>query len=263
MIRTGTRATLGLAIAASAGLWLLAGTSAADVLETRDGRSLTGSFRGGTEEVVKFETAEGLHLVPVSKVKTLRFDEAPAEAAQAPAPTPAPEREPRAPQATPPARVKPPGRTEQAARAPQPAAAPVDPGPQQVVVPAGTRLRVRIADSLDPRQSAQGDRFAARLDAAIVAGGVTLAPERSTVYGVVSEARTTGPVPNRLQLELTELQIRGQRVPIVTGTQQPVTEGSDAPADAAPPQNARIAGGTLLEFRLLQPLEVRVVREAR
>jgi hypothetical protein len=42
---------------------------------------------------------------------------------------------------------------------------------------------------------------------------------------------------------------------LVTGTQQRVATGSDAPAAPAP-ATQRIPAGTLLEFRLLQPFEV-------
>lgn len=251
------------------GLLALATGSGADVLETRDGHTLNGAFRGATEEVLRFETADGdLHLIPLSKVASVRFGPAPAaakprEAAPAPAaPTAAAPSKARSTRAPAPA-----AQTATPAAAATPAARPAVPAIRRVLVPAGTRLRVRITDSIDPRRSTEGDRFAALLESPITAGDLVVAPAQSKIYGVVTAASTTGPLVNRLQLELKELQIQGQRIAIVTGTQQPVAEtatGGDAPADAAPSsaREARIASGTLLEFRLLQPLEMQV-REVR
>jgi len=261
----GTR-TLGALVLAGV---LGASAAPADVLKTRDGQMRNGVFRGASEEVLKFETPDGgLHLIPVEKVESLRFGAAPAMAggdeSAAPATGRTAEGPVRTPEPAPAAASSPPSAAPEApARSAAPAAQ-TAPVAQRIVLPAGSRLRVRITDSIDPRRSTEGDRFAALLESPIAVGDQVLAPARSKVYGVVAAASTTGPIANRLQLELTDLQIQGRRVEIVTGTHQPAAAeagGPDAPADAAPapPREARVASGTLLEFRLLQPLELQLV----
>jgi hypothetical protein len=224
----------------------LAASVAADVLETRDGRAIEGTFRGATQQVIHFEVGGALQAIPLAEVRALRFG---TTGAPGPAPgTGAPAAAAQQPQA--------PG-------AP-PAAAPATARLRTLSVPAGTRLRVRMADSLEVRRSAVDDRFAAMLETPLVVEGVTVAPAGSKVYGKVAEAKTAGPMGSQLKLELTELMIHGQTLKILTGTQQPVelTAADADPAKAAPAAEApaaqadRIHGGAILEFRLLQPFQV-------
>lgn len=189
----------------------------ADTLVLIDGRVLEGSFRGGTSEFLHFEIDGRLRAVPVTDIVSVGF----------------------------------PG-----AQAAQPAgqAAPAPP-PQPTVarVPAGTRLRIRLLDALDPRVDTAGDRFSGLLEMELQHEGTAVVPSQSRVYGRISEIR--GGPAGGLSLELTELQVAGVLQPLVTGTQQLVATGSDAPAAPAP-ATQRIPAGTLLEFRLLQPFEV-------
>ncbi len=220
----------------------LAAGAAADVLETREGRAIEGTFRGATQEVIHFEVAGALQAIPVTEVRALRFDKTGAPATAQGAATPA------------------------AAQPPQTAgAAPAAAVLRTLSVPAGTRLRVRMADSLDARRSAVGDRFAAMLETPLVIDGVTVAPAGSKVYGKVTEAKIAGPTGSQLKLELTELMIAGQTLEILTGTQQLAEAAASAdpakaatPAEAPAPASDRILGGSILEFRLLQPFQVGV-----
>ena len=102
----------------------------------------------------------------------------------------------------------------------------------------------------------KGDRFSARLEAPLATGELELAPAHATVYGVVSAVSSSGPPAARLQLELTGLQVAGRTLKIVTGTQQRLVESAGAAPVPAAAGQARIPSGELLEFRLLQPLEV-------
>jgi hypothetical protein len=240
----------------------LAVSAAADVLETREGRSVEGIFRGATEQVIHFQVGGVRKTIPVAEVRALRFGETRAAAAAPGAAAPAaaqPQAAAPAEQATRPAEATP--------QSPQTAsAAPAPAKLRTLSVPAGTRLRVRMADSLDARRSAVDDRFAAMLEAPLVIEGVTIAPAGSKVYGKVAEAKIAGPMGSQLKLELTELMISGQTLEILTGTHQ-LVEAAAANADPAKPAPAaeapapaadRIPGGTVLEFRLLQPFQVGV-----
>jgi hypothetical protein len=66
----------------------------------------------------------------------------------------------------------------------------------------------------------------------------------------------------QLRLELEELQIQGRPVAIVTGPHARVAEPSHdgLPANAAETARARIPAGALLQFLLLQPIELKVER---
>jgi hypothetical protein len=223
--------------------FVLAASAAADVLETRKGRAVEGTFRGATEQMIHFEVGGALQAFPVAEVRAVRFGKTKAPTAGQGA-----------------AAVQPTRTTGTAAQPPRAAAA----KPRTLSVPAGTRLRVRMADSLDARRSTVDDRFAAILEAPLAIEGVTIAPAGSKVYGKVAEAKIGGPMGSHLKLELTELMISGQTLEILTGTHQLVkaAAANADPAKAAPAAEApaaasdRILGGAILEFRLLQPFQV-------
>ena len=139
-------------------------------------------------------------------------------------------------------------------------AAPATPAPvaRTLEIPVGTLLWVRISDTVDPRIGAEGDRFAGLLEAGLAVDGVSVIPARTRVYGVVSSARTQGPIASRLKLELTELMLGGEMLSVVSGTHKLVAQSSAnaSPANATAARPDRIPAGTLLEFRLLQSVEL-------
>lgn len=191
--------------------------------------------------------------------------------------------------------------TAGAAAAPQPAAQPASPPPPPVqepaepavtalpeggfMLPAGTRLMVRTVDAIGSGTHSTGARFEVKLSAAISAGGTVVVPAGASVFGRVTEAVRAGRLARRpkLVIELTDLSINGQLVPIVTsqagaeggpqGTVAKVGAGAligaaagDAAAGAAvggavallsPGNQIVVPPGTLVEFRLTQPVTVR------
>jgi hypothetical protein len=97
---------------------------------------------------------------------------------------------------------------------PQPATAPA----QQVTVPAGTILLVRMVDGLDTKTAYTGQLFTATLSTNLAANGYVTAPEGTTVYGQVVEAKSAGRVSgaSQLKLQLTQIVIGGNAIPIIT-----------------------------------------------
>ncbi|HEX5066398.1 MAG TPA: hypothetical protein VFY49_09800, partial [Myxococcota bacterium] len=75
----------------------------------------------------------------------------------------------------------------------------------------------------------------------------------SPVFGKITGFTSAG----GFSLELSGLQIGETAQPIVTGSQQSVGGAGSGPAAPAPAAD-RLASGTLLEFRLLQPFDVRL-----
>jgi hypothetical protein len=245
----------------------LTASATADVLETRKGRAVEGTFRGATDQMIHFEVGGTLQAFPVAEVRALRFGGTSARTAAQGAAAAAVMQPPQTAGTPQTAAAQPPqtaGAAPTAASQPPQAAAPAVAEPRTLSVPAGTRLRVRLADSLDVRHSAVDDRFAGMLEAPLTIEGVTVAPAGSRVYGKVAEAKMAGPMGSQIKLELTELMISGQTLEILTGTHQLVEAGAAtadpakaAPAAEAPPvASDRIPGGAILEFRLLQPFQV-------
>lgn len=167
----------------------LLGARAADVLELKDGSVLNGRFLGATADTMRFEVFGQAMEFPQSNVLALTMGGAPEPAPAVPA----------AP-ATPP---------------PPPAVAPA--GPVAVTVPAGTLLLVRMRDTVTTRNSA-GRRFSAELDSDLRVGGQLVAPRGARVWGRVEEARQARRMTGASQIEvgLIEIEIGGQRVPIIT-----------------------------------------------
>ena len=181
---------------------LLAGAVrvSADTLELRDGRVIRGKFMGGTEATVRMEIDGTVRSFPISQVIALSFSEnnagslVPAEAPPAP-------------------------RVTAPVVAAAPATAPQADSAQKYTIPAGTRLLVRMIDSVDSRRNHVGDRFRASLETNLEADGVIVVPRGTEVVGRLAEAKDAGRLSGHsdLKLELTDIRVGDELVPIVTG----------------------------------------------
>jgi len=89
-----------------------------------------------------------------------------------------------------------------------------------VTVPAGTRILIRTVDSIDSSKQKTGYRFTASLETNLQAGGVTVAPRGTTVYGRLAQASSAGRMSgsSQLTLELTDIVIKGNAYPVLTST---------------------------------------------
>src|SRR5262249_2219528 len=121
----------------------------ADVLESKNGKVLTGSYVGGTASTIRFQTAQNLEVIETSQALALTFTASggtPAGAAPAPA----------------------------AGAAPAAAGAAAAPAPSPVSVPAGTALVVRMVDGASSNDS-KGKRFTTTLESDLIVGGQMVA----------------------------------------------------------------------------------------
>jgi hypothetical protein len=163
-------------------------SAAADTLEMRDGRVLNGRYLGGTQSQVRFEVNGKVELYSVDKILALTFGGD--------------------------ARI---GDDDSVAR----------PAPQSlrrqsgdaVTVAAGTRILVRMIDSVDSDKNHVGDKFRASLESDLEVDGVVVAPKGTDVYGRLSEAKEAGHMAGKseLKLELTDILINQKLQPIMTG----------------------------------------------
>jgi hypothetical protein len=88
----------------------------------------------------------------------------------------------------------------------------------QVTVPAGTRILIRMIDSVDSNKQTAGYRFTASLETNLQAGNVVVAPRGTIVYGRLASASSAGRMSgsSELGLELTDIVMDGTSYPLLT-----------------------------------------------
>jgi hypothetical protein len=125
--------------------------------------------------------------------------------------------------ATPAPASPPPGTAAPATSSPAPAAPantppPPPPPPQPVTytIPAGTRVTVRLAQTIASNTAHVGDSFDATVTSPIIVKGKTLVTTGSTASGTVTAANSRGKFKGAgvLSLQLASLRIAGSRTPI-------------------------------------------------
>jgi hypothetical protein len=99
----------------------------------------------------------------------------------------------------------------------QPYAAPQgQPGGQQVVIPQGADVAVRINRWISSGDAAPGSTFSALVSNDVLAGGLIAIPRGATVQGIVVDAKGAGALKGRgeLTLALTMLELGGRQIPL-------------------------------------------------
>ncbi len=91
---------------------------------------------------------------------------------------------------------------------------------KRITVPAGTRILIRMIDSVDSSKQKAGAKFTASLETNLQAEDVVVAPRGTTVYGHLASASSAGKFKgsSSLTLELTDIVIRGTAYPLLTST---------------------------------------------
>jgi hypothetical protein len=91
---------------------------------------------------------------------------------------------------------------------------------KKVTVPAGTRILIRTADSIDSSKQQAGYRFTASLETNLQVDDVVVAPRGTTVYGRLASAESAGRMKgsSELGLELTDIVINGTSYPLLTSS---------------------------------------------
>src|SRR6267154_2165960 len=93
-----------------------------------------------------------------------------------------------------------------------PSAAPVASLVQEVSLPAGTKVRVRLAEAIGTRRSRVGDRFTASLDEPLVVGDRVVVPKGTNFFGHVTQSQASGRFKGRalLAMKLDSFELNGQ-----------------------------------------------------
>jgi hypothetical protein len=88
---------------------------------------------------------------------------------------------------------------------------------QTVVIPAGTRLTVRLNEELSTENRRKGSVFSARLEKPIVVDGRVIVPSGAVAYGRILDVERNKRIGRpKIDGTLTSLMIGGREVPIVT-----------------------------------------------
>ena len=181
------------------------GSVLADTIELADGRLLEGDFVGSSNGIIMFNTGEGIEAFPEAEVVGMWFSSGVAT------------RE-----------------AEMAQTGPAPT----------LSVPAGTRLVVRMSDSVDSSRHGAGHRFRGQLESAVVIDGVTVLPRGTTVHGQVMAAQQSGRAvgSSSLSLAFTDVMIDDVLHPISTEGMNAQTSGEGARTVGRTARAAAIGG---------------------
>jgi len=168
-------------------LILVSGLAGADTLELADGTLMEGDFVGSSNGVVMFDSGGSIEAYPESQVVGIFLSDG-VSTAQANAMTP---------------------------------------DPLSVTVPAGTRLVIRMVDSVDTSRHGVGHKFRGQLEGALVVGGVTVVPRGAFLYGTITAAKQAGRVAgnSELTMEFTDIMVDDQLYPIATENLSTQTAG--------------------------------------
>jgi hypothetical protein len=89
---------------------------------------------------------------------------------------------------------------------------------QTMVLPAGTHIPIRLAQSIDTKRDRPGTPFLAHTSAAIVRNGEVVIPRGAVCRGHLVQSRPSGRLKGRavISLSLDSVDVRGRRYAIVT-----------------------------------------------
>jgi hypothetical protein len=139
-------------LAAAAAL-LVIGSAHSDTLELADGTLLEGDFVGSSNNIVMFNTGDGIEAFPESEVVGIFLSKGVST------------------------------REEEQVRVQE------QKKPTTVTLPSGTRLVIRTSETVDTKRHSAGHRFRSQLESALVVDGITVAPRGTVVYGTISQSK--------------------------------------------------------------------------
>jgi hypothetical protein len=217
MMRKLTQITTCLAV-----LGLLAAPAFSDTLVLKSGERVTGYFEGGSPRLIKFRTADGVvkdyDLLSVQQIQfgDEKADATPRTSSSAPNPTAS---------SAPPARSSSEGPrllsgTERVTPASPNAAA------SGWTIPTGSKVVVRMIDSINSERNTVGETFVAVLDEPLTQDGIEVIPKGADVRGRIANVNEAGRVAGSAQLglELSQIIVNGIPYSIMTSEYSEVAE---------------------------------------
>jgi hypothetical protein len=195
----------------------LTGLGWADTITLRDGRVVNGTYLGGDSRTVRFAGTERVETFGVDQILNITFGDS-GQINSAPPPEARRELAPR------------PGDRDMRREMP----------PQGPSLAAGTRLVVRMIDSVDSQRDAVGQSFRASLDEPVVdSNGNTIVPRGADVNVKLIDDKQSGKLAGRtvLTLSLASVMVNGRMVDVNTMN---ITEQSSSRTA----RSGKVIGGT-------------------
>ena len=201
---------------------LLAVPAFSDTLVLKSGEKISGFFEGGSARVIKFRTSDGVVKdYDLFSVQQIQFGEDKAATSTS---------------------------SSSSSTSPNPAAARTNnsadprllPSNERVTrptssnaantawtIPTGSKIVIRMIDSVNSEKSKIGDQFTAILDEAVLQGGVEVIPRGADVRGRIANVNEAGRIAGSAQLglELTQIVVNGIPYSVTTSEYEEVAEG--------------------------------------
>jgi hypothetical protein len=94
-------------------------------------------------------------------------------------------------------------------------------------IPTGSKVVIRLIDTVNSEKNKVGDQFTAVIDEAVVQGGVEVIPRGADVKGRIANVNEAGRIAGSAQLglELTQIVVNGIPYSVTTSEYQEVAEG--------------------------------------
>jgi hypothetical protein len=197
----------------------------ADTITLKSGRSLNGTYLGGTARQVRLDTGDRIETVDVTDIDRIQFTSAPAPVPQA--------------EAAPREESRPVLRRESPILRPDPVAEASHAPRTAVDLPQGTNLVVRLIDGVDSEVARPGQTFSGSMDEPVMINGETVIPRGADVTLKLVDAKESGKLTGRaeLTLDLQSVRVDGRMVDLNTQTVSRVSDSRGA-------RTAKVAGGT-------------------
>ena len=200
---------------------MLAVPAFSDTLVLKSGEKISGFFEGGSARVIKFRTSDGVVKdYDLFSVQQIQFgdDKAATSSSSSSASTSSAA----------------PARTNNSAdprllpsneRVTRPTSS--NAANTAWTIPTGSKIVIRMIDTVNSERSKIGDQFTAVLDEAVLQGGVEVIPRGADVRGRIANANEAGRIAGSAQLglELTQIVINGIPYSVTTSEYEEVAEG--------------------------------------
>lgn len=203
----------------------------ADTLALKNGSTINGRFVSGDNRSIRFASGNQVNTYDLIDIESLRFTSPPAASENGYAPPPPPSAPPRpeyssSASAEPPPPPRPysssapngPPSNSNVPYYPPPPAAPMT--GNNIEVPSGTQIVVRLIDSADSQRDRLGQTYRASVDQPVVVGGQTLIPRGSDAVAVLSSAEQSGRIQGKtmLTIALRSVSVNGQTYDLATSS---------------------------------------------
>lgn len=218
---------------------LAAATVWADTLEMKNGQLLEGKYVGGTQHSIRFRIDNQVKVFPVQDVLALTFSSFsgetsssfPSNSSRINTPTPKPQQKPGA--------------------------------KDEIVLEPGTKVAVRMLESLYLENSRKDDWFRGSLESDVLVNGTTVLPKGARVNGQVV-ASEQGKMGSTLAVTIREVVVDKQVIPLSTSSymvqdeaQNVLDLGITTLKIVKRERDLQIPYRSVLEFETLEPIKFR------